>query len=251
MCPPRPHGAGVGEVLVENQLDRTVHLLDERAGHLVFEDRASRPSSEKADAHRGSGNVALRLIVKQENACVGRRSYAGHEARATKFFLDSSHFVKISGDVGVAKRTRVTCDKAHVEVVKARLDDRSRLPFHIGFRRRLKEAIQGLVVENGIEAVLVQVERAMVADGLRCRGDDHLQAHAALLEHEFHGTGEAESRRNRTGDRLHKTVRLALDHTAAVNVGIEHEPAASGVGDAADDFHTVVTPGRTAGNGQG
>lgn len=228
-----------------------MHLLDERAGHLVLEDGRSPAVSEEPDADGGAGDVALGLVVQQEDTRVGGGAHAGHEPGPAQLLLDGRHLVEVGDEVGVAHGAGIAGHEVHVEVIEARLHHRPRLPFRIRLSRRLEETIEGLVAEHCVEAVLEEVEGATIADGRTGGRNDHLKAHVPVFQDELHGTGETKRGGDEAGDRLHEAIRLAFDHSAAIHIGVEHEPSPAGVGNAADNLQAVVAPDGTTGDGQG
>jgi hypothetical protein len=99
-----------------------------------------------------------------------------------------------------------------------------------------------------VRAILVKVEHAAVAKGLAGRWDHHLEAETTAVEHQFHGADETEGLIDRRRNGLHDAIGAALDRAATVHIGIEDEPTAAGVGDAADNLQAVVPPRRAPGD---
>ena len=178
-------------------------------------------------------------------------AHASHEARVAQVLFDGRGLIQGGDQVGVARSAREARHEIQVQIVQARLHHGPRFPLDVGFQLGLQQAVQGIAVQDAVGTVLVEVEGATVAYRLGCWRNDHLQAEAAAIEHQLYGAGEIEGLGDGAGDRTHNAVRLALDHAAAVDVGVQDESAAAGIGDAANQFHAVVAPDRAAGDRQG
>lgn len=148
--------------------------------------------------------------------------------------LDGRGLVKVDREVGIAGRAGEARDEAHVQVVQAGLHHGTLLPLDVGLHIALHEPVERLVIKNVVLAVLVEKEDAAEADGVADRRNDHLQAEAAAVEHQFHRAGEVERLRDKPGNGFHEAARASLHGAAAVYIGIQNEATATGVGDAAD-----------------
>lgn len=197
-----------------------MHLFDKRAGNLVLEHRGAPTAAEEPDAHGGSGNILVRTVVQQQDARVGGSAHTRHEARMPQLFLDGRDLVDGSGEVGLAGDAGESGHEPQVQVVQARLHHGARLPFDVGLQLGLQKTVQGVAVQHAVLAVLVEVEGAVVTQGLSGRWNDHLQAEPAAIEHQLYGADKAEGCFNGAWNQFHDAVRFALHNTARIYVRI-------------------------------